>query len=336
MNCKTVGTCVAAAGLFAAATCPATAEDYYRGKTMTLLVGSTAGGGYDLYARVLARFLGAHIPGQPAIVVQNMPGAGSLTSVLYLDNLAARDGTYMTIFNAGLLTEAITNPAEARVDFRKLNWVGSVTPDLRICYTGAQSGIKSWADFGGSRQVTLGATGQASVSYNDALMLKNVFHRNVRGILGYPGRSEVHLAIRRGELDGECGSIAGLPDDFLTGQLVNISFKMVSDPIEGIPAQTPYIGEFVENDEQRDILETLTAPNRIGRPFVASASIPAERLELLRDGFDKTMKDPGFLEATRITGLSVQPMSGREAQDLIASLYRIRPEIAAKAKAAVR
>lgn len=96
-----------------------------KGKTITLLVGSTAGGGFDLYARTLARFLGAHIPGNPTVIVQNMPGAGSLTSVLHLDNGAPRDGTYMTIFNAGILTEAITNPAEAKVDFRKVNWIGS-------------------------------------------------------------------------------------------------------------------------------------------------------------------------------------------------------------------
>lgn len=313
-----------------------TPSEFYKGKTVTLLVGSTAGGGYDLYARTLARFLGAHIPGNPTVIVQNMPGAGSLTSVLYLDNAAARDGTYMTIFNAGILTEAITNPAETKVDFRKLSWIGSVTPDLRICYTWGPSGIKTWDDLAGPKEVTLGATGQSSVSYNDVQMLKTVFHRNVRSILGYPGRSEVHLAIRRGELDGECGSMAGLPDDFLTQKLVNIPVKLVAEPIDGVPTDTPFIGEFAKTDEERDILKTLTAANEVGRPFIASSHIPADRLKILRDAFDGTMKDPAFLKTAQTEALTVIPMTGPKAQELVTSLYQVKPEIAARAKAAIQ
>jgi TRAP-type uncharacterized transport system substrate-binding protein len=310
-------------------------SDFYKGKTITLLVGSTAGGGYDLYARTLARFLGAHIPGNPTVIVQNMPGAGSLTSVLYLDNAAPQDGTYMTIFNAGLLTEAIVNPAEAKVDFRKLNWIGSITPDLRICYTWAPLGINTWDDLAGSRVVTLGATGQSSSSYNDAQMLKNLFHRKVRSILGYPGRSEVHLAIRRGEIDGECGSIAGLPDDFLTQKLINIPTKLVNEPIEGVPT-APFIGAFAQNDEEREILKVLTAANEVGRPFVASAATPADRVQILRAAFDATMKDADFLKVARTEAATVMPMSSEKAEELIAGLYKVSPDIAAKAKAAIR
>ncbi len=312
------------------------ASDFYKGKTITLLVGSTAGGGYDLYARTLARFLGAHIPGNPTVIVQNMPGAGSLTSVLYLDNAAPRNGTYMTIFNAGLLTEAIINPTEAKVDFRKLNWIGSVTPDLRVCYTWGASGIKTWDDLAGSKVVTLGATGQSSSSYNDVQMLKNLFHREVRSILGYPGRSEVHLAIRRGELDGECGSIAGLPDDFLTQKLINIPTKLVDEPIKGLPTDAPFIGAFAKSDEERDILQALTAANEVGRPFVASSAIPADRVQILRAAFDATMEDPGFLKAAQTEAVTVIPMSGAKAEELVTSLYKVSPEIAEKANAAIR
>lgn len=139
--------------------------DFYAGKTVTIVVGASAGGGYDIYARAIAPYLGEHIPGKPKVVVQNMPGGGGLTSVLYLDAGAPKDGTVVTIFNAGVLTDAITNPGKTRVDFRKMAWLGSANRSFRICYFWHGSGYKTWNDLGGDKQATLGAIGLNSASY---------------------------------------------------------------------------------------------------------------------------------------------------------------------------
>lgn len=310
--------------------------DFYVGKRITLVVGSTPGGGYDAYARTIARFLSAHIPGSPGVVVQNMPGGGSLTSVLYLDATAPKDGTVLTIFNPGVMTESIINPAEAKVNFTKVSWVGSVTPDFRICYTGKKAGIKTWDDLAGRREITLGATGQASLSYNDIQMLRTLFKRNVRAILGYPGRSEVHLAIERGELDGECGSVAGLPDNWIRDDQIDIPLRMAEAPIPGIPASVPFIGTFAKTDEERTILTILTAANDLGRPFIMSKQVPPDRLKILREGFNATMRDKEFLAASEKQNLLVRPTAGEEAERIVVKLYDVPPELAAKAKAAIK
>jgi tripartite-type tricarboxylate transporter receptor subunit TctC len=316
------------------------AADFYKGKTVTLVVGSTPGGGYDAYARTLARFYGAHIPGSPNVVVQNMPGGGSLTSVLYLDKTAAKDGTVLTIFNPGVMTASIIDPAEAKLNFASLAWVGSVTPDFRICYTGRKSGVATWDDLakGDSKgqAVTFGATGQASLSYNDTQMLRSLFGRNVRAILGYPGRSEVHLAIERGELDGECGSVAGLPEDWLRDSKINVPLRLVEAPVPGVPASTPYIGAFAKTDEERSILNILTAANELGRPFIVSKQVPDDRLATLRDAFDATMKDVDFLAASARQNLTVIPTTGQTAQRMVEKLYDVSPELARKAKDAIK
>ena len=196
--------------------------DFYAGKRITITVGTSAGGGYDLYARAIAPFLSEHIPGKPAVIVQNMPGAGSFTSVLYLDGAAPKDGTAITLFNAGIITDTVTNPAGAKVDLAKMAWLGSANRTFRICYFWQGSGIKSFSDLGRAKTVTMGAIGVGSGSYNDIAILKNLVKQNVRGVLGYPGRTEVHLAIERGELDGECGAIDGLPENWVRDKKINI------------------------------------------------------------------------------------------------------------------
>ena len=222
---RTQGALFAAISMFAAA--PVSAQpDFYAGKRITITVGTSAGGGYDQYARAIAPFLSEHIPGKPAVIVQNMPGAGSLTSVLYLDGAASKDGTAITLFNAGIITDTITNPAGAKVDLAKMAWLGSANRTFRICYFWQGSGIKSFSDLSRAKTVTMGAIGVGSGSYNDIAILKNLVKQNVRGVLGYPGRTEVHLAIERGELDGECGAIDGLPENWVRDQKINIVARL--------------------------------------------------------------------------------------------------------------
>src|SRR5262249_10465698 len=196
--------------------------NFYANKTITLVVGASVGGGYDVYARAFAPFLSAHIPGRPNVVVKNMPGAGGLASVLHLDAGAPKDGTVITTFNSGVMTNAFANPEQFKVDLRGLSWLGSLNRSFRFCYFWRGRGFSTWADLNGSREATLGSIGVNSGAYNDIALLKHLLRANVRAVSGYPGRSEVHLAIERGELDGECGSKEGIPEHWFAENKIDI------------------------------------------------------------------------------------------------------------------
>jgi tripartite-type tricarboxylate transporter receptor subunit TctC len=311
---------------------PATAQEFYRGKTITILVGSSAGGGYDAYARAFQRFFASHIPGKPNIVVQNMPGAGSWTSVLHLDNAAPPDGTFMTIFNAGIITETITDPASAKKKLSDYAWLGSISRDVRTCYVYAGRGLVKWQDLKRAKETTFGATGVGSASFNDIVMLKNLFGLNARPILGYPGRSEVHLAIERGELDGECGSTASLPEAWFKEKKVVMLLRLAALRTPEVPESVPYAKDLLKSDEEKSIFDILTVANEVGRPFILSQRVPAERLAILRKSFDETMKDPEFVAFATKQQLPVIPMSGPEAEQLMQRVYQVPPAIGAKAK----
>src|SRR5262245_3432507 len=154
---------------------PAGAQDFYKGKTLTITVGFSPGGGYDVNARALARHLGQHIPGNPNVLVQNLPGAGSLTSVRFLDATAPKDGTVMTIFNPGLVTQSIVDPSKVNLDFRKVSWVGVITSDFRVCYGFGPNGVKSWDDMMRRKEFVLGSTAKGSGNYVNGATLRHVF-----------------------------------------------------------------------------------------------------------------------------------------------------------------
>jgi tripartite-type tricarboxylate transporter receptor subunit TctC len=322
-----VGVCGA---MPAAAQTPA---EFYAGKTVTIVVGSSVGGGYDSYARNFARFVGNHIPGKPRVIVQNMPGGGSLTAVLHLDAGAPKDGTVMTIFNPGVLTEAVTNPGKAKVNFSEVGWIGSITRSVRMCYFWHGTGIKTWEDLNRPQPITMGATGVNSGNYNDIAILKNLFKRNVRAILGYPGRAEGHLAIERGELDGECGTPDGMPEGWLRDKKVNIVVKMVNKPNADIPDTVPWIGKYAASEEDLQVLGVLMAANELGRPIIVSKQVPPDRLQALRAAFDATMQDKEFLAMSEKQDLPAnQPAGGEEAEQIVAKLYQVPPAVAERAK----
>ena len=193
----------------------ARADDFYKGKLFTIVVGFSPAGGYDNYARVLSRYIGSHIPGNPTVIVQNMPGAGSLTSVRYLNLTAPKDGTVMVIFNPGMVTQSIVQPEKIGVDFRQYAWVGVVTPDYRVCYSYGEAGPKTWDEMMHRKEFILGSTGKSSGNYINGATLRLVFHAPVKQIMGYPGSAEQRLAIEQGALDGDCGSYSSIPLEWI-------------------------------------------------------------------------------------------------------------------------
>ena len=311
--------------------------DFYAGKRITLAVGTSPGGGYDLYARAIAPFLSEHIPGKPTVVVQNMPGAGSLTSVLWLDTNAPKDGTAITLFNAGIITDTITNPAGAKVDLSKVAWIGSANRTFRTCYFWSASGIKSFADLSRQKTVTMGAIGTGgSGAYNDIAILRNLMKQNVRPITGYPGRSEVHLAIERGELDGECGAIDGMPEVWMRDKKVNIVVRLSEAKTPLIADNVPWMGEFIKSPEDLQVYRLLTVANELGRPFIASQQVPAERVAILRKAFKAVLNDKQFIALAAKRKLSLSLTEGEEAAAMIEKLQKTPAALRARAREIIK
>jgi tripartite-type tricarboxylate transporter receptor subunit TctC len=319
------------AGLFAAPTYAQ--DDFYKGKTINIVVGFTPGGGYDVNARAVARHIGRHIPGNPSVIVQNMPGAGSLTSVRYLDATAPKDGTAVTVFNPGLVTQSVVEPEKVNVDFRKLAWVGIITADFRVCYGFGPTGVKSWADMMGRKEFILGSTAKGAGNYINGATLKHVFNAPVRQILGFPGSAEQRIAIERGELDGDCGSFSSIPPAWIKDGKAHPFVRFSEKKAAEIPESAVFINTFAKTEEQRQLLNVLNAADEIGRPFIMSKQVPAERLVTLRNAMAATMKDSAFLADMEKQQLPVYPLRGEEAEAVVAKMAGVPPQVAAKAKA---
>jgi len=328
-------TCVVALVLIglAALASAARADDFYKGKMFTIVVGFSPAGGFDNYARVLSRYIGKHIPGHPSVIVQNMPGAGSLTSVRYLDLTAPKDGTVMTIFNPGLVTQSIVDPERVRVDFRKIAWVGVVTPDYRVCYGYGPNGIKSWDQLmHGGKQFIIGSTGKGSGNYINGATLRIVFHAPVKQVLGFPGSAEQRLAIERGELDGDCGSYSSIPVEWVKKGLAHSFVRFIKDRPQEIPESATFIGSLASSDEQRQLLRVLNGGDEVGRPFIMSKQVPADHLAIVRKAFDDTMKDPAFLAEMDKGQLPVHPITGQQAEKIVGELLAVPANVVAQAK----
>jgi len=309
---------------------------YYAGKTVRIIVGSSAGGGYDLNARTLAPFLAEHLPGKPTVVVQNMAGGGGLNSVMYLNSSAPKDGTVITLFNPGVITDSASNPAQARVNLANMAWIGSVSRAFRACYFWHETGLKSLKELDRKKQVTLGATGLNSASYNDAAMLKNLVGQNVRTISGYPGRTEVSLAIERREVDGECGSSDAFSPGWLAEGKMNMFIRMSETKTPLIPDDVPWIGQFLKSDEDMQVLKLLTGGYELGRPIVASAEVPDAQIEMLRAAFDATMADPNYIAMSNKRLLSHSPIGGKEAQKLIVQILGAPKTVSDRAREVIK
>jgi tripartite-type tricarboxylate transporter receptor subunit TctC len=311
---------------------PVAAQDYYRGKTLTILVGFTPGGGFDINARLLARHMGRHIPGFPSIVVQNMPGAAGLNSVQYLDTAAPKDGTVIDIFNFGNIGDSKLMPDKIKVDFRRFNWVGSISQDLTVCYVWHAFGPKTLAELKTRDTVHMGLTAVGSSSDVNQRILKNIFGVRISHIAGYPGSAEERMAIERGELDGNCGAWSSIPAEWIeTRKIVPIVRSAPVVPPD-LSADVPYSADIAPSERDRQIIRLLVASGQIGRPFIASSAVPAERIGILRDAFNATMKDPLFIAEAEKLRLPISPKNAEEVLKIIDEIYATPDDIVQAAR----
>ena len=320
-----VAACALAAG-------PATAEDiFYAGKTIDMLIGFSSGGGYDLYARTLARHLGRHIPGNPQVLPQNMPGAGSLKLANYLYNVAPKDGTAIGHFAPGIMAEPLLGHGQGvQFDATKFGWLGSVSQEVSVCAFEASTGIATLADMK-TKPVVIGASGGGAESDVFATVLRNMFHMPIRIVTGYPGGTEITLAMARHEVDGRCGwswtSLLSRNKAMLTGKEINLTLQVaLAKDDDPYLAGVPLIMDLTDDPAQRAALKLIVSRQSIARPFATPPGVPAARLAVLRDAFDATMKDPDFLAEARTADLDVRPVQGDAVEALIKEIYASSPE----------
>lgn len=306
---------------------------FYAGKTVTIVVGLPPGGGADAYARLVQRHYPRHIPGRPLIVVQNLPGAGSLRAVTYLNNLPA-DGTALGTFSSALLNEALIAPNRVTTDFRSYGWIGNVSEDVRVCYVWGGSGVRTWRDaLARDKELFMGATAPGTAGNADTAMLQNLFGVKLKQVQGYSGSADKRLAVERGEIDGECGGWTSVPEDWLRDKKINVLVRLSPTLVPGMDAAVPFGGDLVKNDGERRIYDFLTAPERLGRLFMVSGKVPADRVAVLRRAFDAMVSDPMFRSEAERIKLLVTPMTGDEVSRRIADLYATPPEVVTRAKA---
>jgi tripartite-type tricarboxylate transporter receptor subunit TctC len=317
------------------AACPSSAQDaksFYAGKTLKIIVGLPPGGGADAYARLVQRHLGRHVPGAPAIVTQNMPGAGSLRSVMSL-NTSPDDGTVVAHFSSALLTEAITTPDRVRLDFRSYAWIGNVSEDVRVCYVRSATGVRTWQDMLARKEVIFGATAAGNAGNVDTAMLRNLFGVKVKQVQGYAGSADKRLAVERGEIDGDCGGWTSVPDDWLRERKISVVIRLSPTLVAGMDRSVPWGGDLVKDASERRIYDFLVAPERLGRLFMVSGKAPADRVAALRTAFDAMVADREFLADADRAKLLVTPMTGAEVTGHVAELYTTPAPLVARAKA---
>jgi tripartite-type tricarboxylate transporter receptor subunit TctC len=310
-------------------------EDFYKGRDVSLVVGYSAGGGYDAYARLLARYIGKHIPGNPAIVPQQMAGAGSLRAANYIYSVAAKDGTVFGTFSRNMGISPLID--KATFDSRKFTWLGSVSDDDTLCVTWNTSVVKTWSDFV-SKPSTFGGEGAGADPDVWLLLYKNVFGAKAKLVSGYPGTNDIVLAMERGEVDGLCGiswsTVKSTHPDWLANHLVNFIVQAAPNKQPEI-AMVPMAMDLVGNPEQLQITKVLLASQAMARPFAAPPGLPDNRKGALINAFDETMKDPSFLAEAKRLDFDVRPVSGATIDRLLAELYATPKDVLAKATKAI-
>jgi tripartite-type tricarboxylate transporter receptor subunit TctC len=331
-----LGLSLALACLVARPAAAQSVEDFYKGKTLNMIIGYSVGGGYDLYARHVAKHITKYIPGRPTIVPQNMTGAGSLRAASYIYSVAPKDGTVFGTFGRTMAITPLLTPG-TQFDGTKFTWLGSVTNEVSTCVTWHTSQVKTWTDML-EKPVTLGGEGPGADPDVYALLYKNVFGARIKLVTGYHGTSNLTLAMERGETEGLCGlswsTLKSRHLQWMKENKINILIQAAFNKEPEIP-NVPLITEVTKDREQMQILKLLLTSQETARPFAAPPGIPAERAAALVTAFEQTMKDPEFLSEAQKLNLDVNPVGAKTIDRMLAELYATPKDVLEKAAHAI-
>src|SRR5262245_15483724 len=312
--------------------------DFYRGKTVRLVIGYGPGGGYDVYGKFFARYLGEHIPGKPTVIAQNMPGAGSRSAANWLYKVAPKDGTVLAVLSQATPADQALGQPGIQFDVRQFNWIGNMVAVNNIMITWAETGVRTIED-AKKKSLAIGATGASSPSVIYPTVANNLFGTQFKIVSGYPGGGDIMIALERREVDGRgsdsWASLKSNNPSWIKDGKVNILFQVGPRREADLPGP-PLLTELAQNDEQRQILDIVSGDAAVGRPILTAPDVPADRVRALRKAFDDVLRDPTFREAAKKANLYFNPIGGEELQQIVTRIVSPSPQVIEKVKDAIR
>ncbi len=305
----------------------AAVESFYRGKTINLIIGYSPGGGYDVYARLVGRFIGNHIPGKPSVVPRNMPGAGSRSATAYVYNVAPKDGTVIATGDQSFAMQQAMGE-KFQFDTSRLIYIGNPLVENNTTATWHSTGIRTIED-AKRQEVSMGATGGSSSSQIPRVM-NAVLGTKFKVVLGYPGGNEINLAMERGEVAGRgsnnWASWKGTRGEWVRDKKINILVQVGLRKAADLP-DVPLLLDLATNDDDRAMLRLMSAPSNVGRPLFTTPDVPADRVKALRSAFEAAMKDPELIAEAKRGNLDLDPISGEELQNVINEILATPPHV---------
>jgi tripartite-type tricarboxylate transporter receptor subunit TctC len=320
---------------------PARAADYYAGKSIDLVVGNYPGGGFDIYARTLARHLGRNIPGNPTIVVKNLPGAGSAKAGHHIQTIAPKDGLSIGAITPGaIIGPLLDDKPQTMFDPLKVTYLGTSNAGARICATYGNAPVKTFAE-ALSKTMRLGGVSPGDAVHDYAYLIKRTTNAQVNVVAGYKGTLDLALAMERGEIDGVCGwdwsSAKAQKPEWIRDHKINLLAQLgPRENAELTGMGVPQIWSFIKDDIARKVHEMVVSQQTFTRPYFIADGTPAELVTTLRTAFDATMRDPQFLADSEKIHIDISPLPGATVQDLIQKLYATPKDIVERARAAIR
>ena len=330
---------IAALALLAQPAAGQPAEEFYKNaKDIRLIISAGAGGGYSAYGRAFARHFGGHMPGNPNIVVQNMPGGGGLRATNFLYNVAPKDGSVIGLVHSSVPLAPLYGIKAAKFDSTRFNWIGSMNTANGMCVFWHESPIKTWQDLLEKPSI-VGGTGAGSQMETLPAMLNAIFGTKIKIISGYKGGNDVYLAMERGEVQGRCGglksSIRSTRPDWFPNKKVVVPIQISDERDPDFP-DAPTVMELAKKERDRDVLQLVLAPMQMDRPVLAPPGVPADRVKVLRTAFMATMKDPKFRADARKQHLEIEYFDGEKLDRLMKKAYRTPPDVVQAAAEALK
>lgn len=308
--------------------------DFYRGKTINVYIGVNVGGGYDFEARLLARFMRAHIPGNPVLVPQNMIGAGGIKMANYLYSIAPQDGTAIGMFPNTLIAVQAVGTDGAQYDANRFSWLGSMTTSPLTFTTWHTTGVKTIED-ARRRELTVAASNKGAITYTFPRMLNEFLGTRLKIVSGYQGNSTMVVAMERGEVDGVTNSWdswKSLNPTWIAEKKVNL---LVQTEPKSRDLNIPSVQELARNDDDRQVIALIISGDALGKPLATTPNVPPERAKALRDAFDATVKDPEFIKAAAAARIEVNPIRGAALQDTVLKVLATPKHLANRARSII-
>jgi tripartite-type tricarboxylate transporter receptor subunit TctC len=308
-------------------------ESFYRGQTVSIIVGSGAGGGFDTTARLVARHLGRHIPGNPTVIVVNMPGGGGLVAANHVFSAAPKDGTVIGLFHEAQMMNQLTGGEGVAFDLRRFNWLGSSYDDPNVCLVRSDAGLTSFKDMiGSATAVAVGGTGPGSNTYDAPRVLAAATGANVRAVAGYPTTNDVRVGVERGEIQGMClgwESVQSASGEWLKNGYAKVFVQNGTTRHPDLP-EVPLAMEFAKDEDSKTLLRLVDAPGAMAKPFAFPPDVNPALVALMRTALFATFKDEDFLAEARTMNLEFQPKDVDEIHGILNEVLATPPAIAAK------